>query len=56
MLKRSDCQGMAWDMQLSSMHVVSGGPAGSSGAGLSPCLVGSFIFPVEAPQPRKKCL
>lgn len=55
-LKRSDCQCMAWNVQLSSVHVVSGGPAGLSGAGPSSCLVGSLIFPVEAPQSGKKCL
>lgn len=53
-LKHSDCQGMAWDMQLSSMNVVLGSPAELGGAELSPCLLASFIFPAENPQPGKK--
>lgn len=53
-LKYSDCWCIAWDMQLGSMDVVSGGPAGLSGAGLSPCLVRLFVFPVEASLSGKK--
>lgn len=40
---------MIWGLQLTSMHVVPGRPAGGSGAGLSPCLLGFFISPAEAP-------
>lgn len=53
-LKSSDCQSMAWDMQLSSVDVASGSPAELRGAELSPCLLGSFIFPAEDPQSGKK--
>lgn len=53
-LKHSDCQCMAWDMQLSNMDVVSWSPAQLCGAELSPCLLGSFIFPAEDPQSGQK--
>lgn len=41
---------MAWDMQLSGMDVISPSPAQLCGGELSPCLLGSFIFPAEDPQ------
>lgn len=53
-LKCSDWQCMAWDMQLGSMDVISQTPAHLCGAELSPCLLGSFIFPAEDPQSGTK--
>lgn len=53
-LRYGDCWCIARGTPLGSVDVVSGGPAGLSGAGLSPCLVGLFTFPVQASQSGKK--